>query len=80
MFQSIFQWCVYTVSDERNGTCFNVFSNGVCSDPRRSPVTVRPMQIKKDVCCCTRGGGWGSNPCEVCPREGEREYISTRPW
>lgn len=54
----------------RNGTCFKEF-DGRCTNPRRDPVTGRPVQIMKAECCCSHGEAWGSDPCEPCPKEGE---------
>ncbi|XP_046861328.1 fibrillin-2-like isoform X2 [Xenia sp. Carnegie-2017] len=47
--------------DMRKGYCFNDYDDRGCSNPRMILST-------KQVCCCTRGAGWG-DPCDICPVE-----------
>lgn len=48
-------------TDVRVGYCFEKFGEDGCTSPKA-------RQMRKSVCCCTMGAGWG-DPCELCPRQ-----------
>lgn len=52
---------IISIVDMRKGYCFNDYDDRGCSNPRMILST-------KQVCCCTRGAGWG-DPCDICPVE-----------
>lgn len=48
-------------TDVRVGFCFDKFDENGCTNPKG-------REMRKSVCCCTMGAGWG-DPCELCPRK-----------
>lgn len=53
--------------DIREMSCYETYDAGRCSQPR-------PTAMTRAQCCCTKAAAWG-NPCEVCPKPGESEYL-----
>ncbi|KAL5004007.1 hypothetical protein ScPMuIL_017463 [Solemya velum] len=60
------------LEDVRQGNCFNKFERGRCLAPRH-------MNMTKAQCCCSHGQGWGTIPCEVCPREEDGQFRELCP-
>lgn len=59
LYRNLFIFQLQT--DSRIGFCFEKFDENGCTTPKT-------RQMRKSVCCCTMGAGWG-DPCELCPQK-----------